>query len=53
MESYISNGCKAPLILNLDTRIETNPVPSEQAGWVPGSVWAFWTTDKAGNVGIT
>ena len=41
---------KAPFILNLDTRMERKPVPTEQAGWVQGSVWAFWTTDKADNV---
>jgi len=53
MKTYMGSEGTAPLILSLDNRMETNPVPTEQAGWVPGSDWAFWTTDKAGNVRIT
>jgi len=53
MKTYIGSRGTAPLIPNLDTGMETNPVPTEQAGWVPGSAWEFWTTDKAGNVRIT
>jgi hypothetical protein len=53
MKTYM--GCRGttPLIPNLDTRMEIKPVSTEQAGWVPGSVWACWTTDKVGNVRIT
>ena len=53
MRTHMGSRGTAPLILNLDTKMETKPVPTEQAGWVPGSVWAFWTTDKADSVRVT